>query len=294
MRLSLLGQLMLYGVVQGALYSLFAMGFGIIYRSFRFFDVSCAGTYILTPYLLFAFWNVLGFQLIPSLTLAILVTAIYAAGLERAVYSRLYRRSAGPQVLLIASIGIFVIVENVIAMIFGSEVKVFPQWLAANITSGQISFSKLNMLQFLIGLGISLSFYGLTKRNLSMKALWALGDEPDLIEILGISREKLRMLAAALGALLIGLASSLSALEIGMDPFTGMNALLTAAVIVIMGGKDSVVGWIVGSFVLAFVHSIVIYFLSPNWTPVVTFIVLILIMMIRPEGLFSARKRLEE
>ena len=85
MKASLLGQLMLYGVVRGALFSLFAMGFGIIYRSLRFFDVSCAGTYVLAPYLLLAFWNIFGLHPIVSLTLAVLATALYAAGLERAV-----------------------------------------------------------------------------------------------------------------------------------------------------------------------------------------------------------------
>ena len=291
---SLLLQLIIYGVVQGSIFSILATGFGISYRSLRFFDISGAGIYILAPYLFIVWSRFLGMHPLVSLMLAIIATTLCAVGIERAVYSRLFRRSASPQVLLIASIGVFIIIENIIAMIFGSDVRILPQFLTANIIEEPISISQLNIFQTVIGLGMSCAFLGFTKSNLTVKALWALGDEPDLVETIGLSRRKLRIMAVASCALFLGLASLLTAIEIGADPFMGMKAILTAAVIVIMGGKDSALGWIIGSFIMALVHSGITYILSASWTPVATFFILILIMLFRPEGIFSARKRVEE
>jgi branched-chain amino acid transport system permease protein len=294
MNAGLLGQLLIFGIVQGALFSLMAVGFGVIYRSLRFFDVSSAGTYSIASYLLVAFWSIGRLGAVLSVLLALALSLGWAVAVEKTVYSRLFRRSASPQVLLTASLGVFIVIENALAWIFGSEVRVFPPVLADNLTGKTVSFSYLQLLQLAAGYGISVLFYLSTKGSLAVKALWALGEEPDLIEILGISKKRLRTKAVALGAFMIGCSSLLTALEVGTDPFSGMNALLTAAVIVVMGGRTSVLGWIVGSLTMALIHSVVIFRFSTNWTPLITFGILILIMVLKPEGLFAPKRRVDE
>lgn len=74
----------------------------------------------------------------------------------------------------------------------------------------------------------------------------------------------------------------------------GFPALLTSVVAVIIGGIDRLSGWILGSFTIALIQSLVIWKFSANWAPLATFLILILILLLRPQGIIGTKKRIEE
>ena len=86
----------------------------------------------------------------------------------------------------------------------------------------------------------------------------------------------------------------LTALDIGMDPHVGMPALLTSAVAVIIGGIDSYWGWVLGALMIAELQSLVVWKVSSQWTPLLTFALLIIMLLTRPQGILGTKKRLEE
>jgi len=207
---------------------------------------------------------------------------------------RFYRRSASPLVLFVASLGVYIIFENIIALIFGNEIKMMSTNLEPTIQIIGLIFTRIQIVQFLISISLSILFIYFVKRNIFFKALWALGDEPELIEVLNLPLNQLRLLAFFTAAFYVSAASILTSFDVGMDPHGGLNALLSSAVIVLIGGIDSIKGWILAAYLLALLQSLVIIQFSSKWEPLVSFGVLIIILLFKPQGILGLRKRLEE
>ncbi|MBW2647453.1 MAG: hypothetical protein JRE23_15015 [Deltaproteobacteria bacterium] len=127
-----------------------------------------------------------------------------------------------------------------------------------------------------------------------MKGIWAMGETPDLVMVLGLPYKLMRMLIFALSSVFAGIASLLVALDVGIDPHVGMHALLTGAVAVLVGGVDVYRGWIGGAVLLAVLQSIAVWQFSARWNDLITFGILIVTLLFRPQGLFSPKKRREE
>ncbi len=137
-------------------------------------------------------------------------------------------------------------------------------------------------------MGISL------KKFKIFKTLWAMGDRPELISNLGLPLFKLRLFLFFLSSLILSIPAALISLDIGIDPHQGMHYLLIAAVAVLFGGIDSFKGWWIGGLVLGLFQNLVIIKFSARYMDLVTFVILILVLLFFPTGLFGWRKRLEE
>jgi branched-chain amino acid transport system permease protein len=293
-KLNLLIQLMANGLVQGAIYSLLAVGFGILYRSLRFFDISYGALYTVSGYFMFVLIKLLHFDIFSSFLLSIILTMLLATGFEKGIYFHFYKRSASPIVMLVASLGIYIFMVNLIALLFGNDIKVLSAGIEPSFRLGEIILIRIQVIQLAAGVIFTFALFFLLSKSKYIKALWALGDEPELVEVLNLPLKLLRVLAFILAGFFVGTASILTALDVGMDPHGGLNALLSAAVAVIIGGIDSIAGWIVGAYMLALIQSLVIFQFSSRWTPLVTFGLLIIILLTKPQGILGLKKRLEE
>ena len=290
----LLLQLLANGLVNAGIYALLAIGFGIVSRTTRIFHISYGGFYTLAAYLLYTFLRILKLPLFVCIPLVLTILSALGITIERGVYRPLYKRSAGSGVFLIASLGVYIIIENLIALIFGNEVKVLSKGIEPSCSLGGVILTRIQIVQFLVSLLLIITFYILIKRVKIIKALWAMGDEPELLQVLGLPLFKLRELVFIISSIFVGIASMLTALDVGMDPHMGLSNFLTASVAVLVGGRDSYMGWIVGSLILAELQSLVIWKTSARWAPLVTFALLIIILLTRPQGVLGTRKRLEE
>jgi len=290
----LLLQLLANGLVNAGIYALLAIGFGIVNRTTRIFHITYGGFYTLSAYFLYTFLRILKLPLFVCIPLVLIILSILGILMEKGVYRPLYKRSAGSGVFLIASLGIYIIIENLIALIFGNEVKILSKGIEPSYSLAGVVLTRIQIIQFIVSLVLIITFYILVKRVKIIKALWAMGDEPELLRALGLPLFKLRELVFIISSVFVGVASMLTALDVGMDPHVGLSTLLTAAVAVIVGGIDSYLGWIAGSFILAELQSLVIWRTSARWAPLVTFVLLIFILLTRPQGVLGTKKRLEE
>jgi branched-chain amino acid transport system permease protein len=158
---------------------------------------------------------------------------------------------------------------------------------------GPIVLTRFQLLAFLAFVAVFVGFL-LFKRTQLGRLLLAFADNPMLVEVLGWNTSTIRIGVFAAGSILAGIAASLSALDVGMDPYVGMSALLMSAVAVIVGGVKVFEGAIVGGILLGIVQSLVVWRLSARWMDVFTFIILVLFLLLRPEGLLGKAVRLEE
>jgi branched-chain amino acid transport system permease protein len=289
-----LAQLTLNGIINAALFAMLGIGFGIVYRTTRVFYIAIGGVCTLAVYTLYLFHEKFHASFTVSIAAGITV-AIFAGWLMDVVlYRPLYRRGARDGVVLLTSIGAYIIIENVISMCFGNDVKVFFDLSNPSLHIGFITITRLQIIQLITGAVLISAFAFLTVRIKILKALWAMGDKPELIEVMGLPLYALRTFVFCISSLFAAVCAILTGLEGGMTPQSGMSALLIGMVVALVGGLESYRGWILGGIVLAELQSIIRWKLSGRWADVTAFAFLILVLLVRPGGLLSTKKRAEE
>lgn len=292
--MTLLLQLIFNGIVNAAIYSLLAVGFGLIYRSMRFFYIAYGAVYVIASYAVVAAMQISGFPLYLSIGAGVFLGVLAGVLMDRTVYLPLERSGATPGVLLIASLGLYILAVNAIALIFGNEVKILSRGIEPSFSLGPLVITRMQVIQFLVGWILVIGFWLIIRKNTLMKGIWAMGETPNLVTALGLPCGLMRLLVFALSSVFAGVASLVTALDVGIDPHVGMHALLIGAVAVIVGGVDVYWGWIGGASLLALLQGIAVWQFSSRWNDLITFGILIITLLFRPQGLFSPRKRREE
>lgn len=284
-------QLLLNSLVSASIYSLLAIGFGIVYRSLRFFYIAFGAIYLISS---FSVYLMLEIPLFIAVTIGILCTVIIGLASDRIIYLPLERIGIGSGGLLIASLGVYIIMVNCIALIWGNELKLLSKGVEPSLSLGSIIITRIQLIQFILGWGLVILFWLLIRKNIMMKGIWAMGETPTLIKVIGLPYGFMRSLIFILSSFFGGVASLLTTFELGIEPHVGMHALLTGAVAVLVGGIDQFWGWIGGALLLAIFQSIAVWLFASKWIDMITFSIFIFTLIFRPQGLFSPKKRREE
>ena len=287
-------QLLGNGIVQGAVAMLYAAGFGIVYRSFRVFHIAMGAQFVFSCYAFYFCASILKLPLAAAICGVLSLSALFALLIEWTVYRPFFRKGCSSGVVMIASLGVMIVVENLIALTFGNEVKTISNQLEPSVAFAGLRFTRIQLLQFFVGIGVFTAVGAMVRFSKWLKAVWAMGDQPELLPVLGLPLSRLRLMVMALGGILVAVAAMLVSRDIGMDPHVGMHYLLLGSVAVFFGGTDRYWAWGAGAMLLAILQSLAVWKFSARWTDLVTFGVLIFVLLFRPQGLFGVSKRLEE
>lgn len=289
--MTLLTQLLVNGLITGVIYSLLAVSFGTVYRSTRVFHIALGAIYTASAYGIYVGKNAgLAIGVFAGLGVAIALSLL----IEWCIYRPFLKRGSSLGVVLIASLGAYILIENLIALLFGNEVKIIHTGIEPSISIGALIFTRIQIIQFFIGILFLIGSLVAFKKNRFFKAAWAMGDEPLLLEVLGLPVFKLRELIFCFSAILCATASMLVAFDVGVDPHVGLSAILLGAVAVLVGGMDNILGWIFAAFLLAELQSLAIWWFSARWNDAISFALLIFVLLFRPTGLFTKEVRIEE
>jgi branched-chain amino acid transport system permease protein len=287
-------QLLLNALVNASIYSLLAVGFGLVYRSTRFFHIAYGAVYVIASYGTISLITNLQFPAWLAIVSGIMLAAFVSILMEKTAYLPLERSGAGSGVLFIASLGINIFLINLIALLFGNELKVVYDSISPSYSFNSLVITKMQIIQFFTGWSVIGAFWIIVRNYNFMKALWAMGETPTLIKVLGLPFNNLRVLAFSISSCFAGIASLLTSADVGITPYMGMQALLTGAVAVIIGGIDLFWGWVAGATLVAILQGLAVWQFSAKWNDLITFALLILTLLFRPQGLFSPKKRREE
>ena len=188
-------------------------------------------------------------RFIAAIPVSIGLCAVLGVIIETSVYRPLRHKGSSSLILLLASLGIYIVLKNIISMVFGDNTKTIRsgivkeglQILGARITPVQITIICVSLLLVLS----CFLFLKYTKNGRSMRAV---SNNPELALISGINSDGVVFWAFALGSALAGIAGILVALDVNMTPTMGMNALMMGVAAVIIGGVESIYpGWLWGA-----------------------------------------------
>lgn len=287
-------QLLVNGLAAGCVLAVMATGFALIYNTTRIFHIAHGATYTIAAYLCFYFLIRLHWPLVFAVGTALVLTAALGVLMEVAVYAPLEQRKAASSVALLSSIGLYIALVNLIAMLFGNETQVLLPGIEATLRIGPVILTQIQAAQLEVGSGVLiLTLLTLRFSRLGM-IIRAMRDYPSLTMVMGVDGGRVRRLVFALGSALAGAAAILTALDVGIDPNVGMPALLIASVALIIGGVGNFYGAMLGGFLIGLLQGLVIWKFSARWTDALTFALLILFLLFRPQGLIGRRLRVEE
>lgn len=284
-------QFIINGLITGILYSLAALGFALVYNTTRIFHIAAAALYVAGAYLFYFAYHVLDFPLWMAMFFALLLTAFLSVCSEWLVYRPQYRKKASLNVVMISSIGLMMVIVNVIAMLFGNETKVIDNTILRTFNWNGLIITTPQMMQLFIGSMAILLFMIFLRYSRFGLRTKALSSDDVLFETLGYNIRSTRTFVFALSGLFLGLGSCLTVYDIGMDPHMGMNVLINAMVAMIIGGIGRFSACILGGLLLGILQSLVVYQFASNWQNAITFVVLLLFLFLRPQGIAGYKKR---
>lgn len=287
-------QLLVNGVVAGCAYALVALGFALIYGTTRTFHFAHGAVYTLSAYLFYTLYKVWGLPLVPMIVVTLGLAALFGILIDRLIYLPLVRRGSSQTIQLLSSLGFYLVTVNFIAMSYGSETKVLSSEVQSNVRLGSIVLSQIQWVTFFsFAAFFTLLLLALRKTSLG-KIIRATRDDPALVSSLGINLSRVRGVVFAIGSALAALAAILRGIDIGVEPGMGMGVTMTGAVSVIIGGVGVFEAAAFGALLLGVLQSLAAWKFSLRWQDLVTFLVLLLFLLFRPQGIFSYRRRIEE
>ena len=282
-------QLLINGLITASIYILVGIGFSLIYSTTNFFHfthgVLCtAGAYFA---FLFAVW--LGCPFWLSVLLGLVCTMGMGVLIEYFIYRQLRKRKTNVLVLLLSSLGIYILLQNTISIIFGDETKIIRtetvqvglDILDARITPVQI-FTIFTSIILVVVLSI---FLNRTKIGSAMRAV---ANDLELASVSGINSDVVILWAFAIGSGLAGLAGILIALDVNMTPTMGMHILMMGVIATIISG-GSIPGIALGALLLAMVQHFGAWFIGSQWQDAIAFAILVLFLLFKPEGFFGKK-----
>lgn len=282
-------QLIANGIIAGCTYALIALGFTIIYGAVRFFHFAHGAVFAASAY---GAWAATVF-LQASLPVAALVGAgtggVIGVLIETIVYRRLRARRAPGLILLLASFGVFLLLQSFLQLAFGSDIKLLRQSvvrsgheiLGAFVTDAQILIVGASVvLAAVVVLFLRRARFG--------KAIRAVADDPLASRLVGINADRTIGAAFFLGSALAGVAGVLVALESNIQPYMGLNASIKGIISALIGGMGSIPGAMLGGLLIGLAENLGVWGISTGWKDAVAFAVLVVFLLLRPNGLFGS------
>ncbi|WP_404996210.1 branched-chain amino acid ABC transporter permease [Caldifermentibacillus hisashii] len=280
------------GISLGSIYALIALGYTMVYGiikliNFAHGDVFMIGSFV--GFFAITGWN-LGF--FPALLLSMTVCAILGVIIERVAYKRL--RNSTRIAALITAIGVSLLIEYVVIYFRGAQPEAYPKEIlpakSFELFGAKIDSQSLYILLITIVLMVLLQF--IVHRTKIGKAMRAVSHDQDAAQLMGINVDTTISATFAIGSALAGAAGVIFGIYyIKIDPLMGIIPGLKAFIAAVLGGIGIIPGAMVGGFILGIVEVIVSAFGFSSWRDAAAFIILILILIFRPSGIFGKNTR---
>lgn len=290
----MIAQFIVNGIVSGSLIAIMAIGFWFIYRTTNIFHIAHGAVYSASGYIFYSLYATKGYSLLLSLPASLISGAVLGLAMYFTVYRPLEKKNASTGVKFISSLAIYILIVNMIALIYGNETKILSEGLSDSICFWDIILTKIQIYQVISFLVLLVLSYFFVKGTKAGRAIRAIGDNSRLFKALGLNERWVKGMVFCIGSAVAGLASILTGLDVGIDPQIGMFAVLNAVVAVIIGGIKRLEGVALGALLIGILQNLVIWQFSARWESAVTFLVLVAVLLYKSGGLFVVKTRVEE
>lgn len=283
-------QASLNGLTLGVIYALGAVGLTLVYGilklvNFAHGDFLTFGAYM--AYLVNVTW---GMPLVAGIFVAMAATALLGLFFERVMWGPMRGKGAGFLQLLLMAIGLAFIIRSTVQWFWGTQIRTLDVNITDSVTFLGLRIGQTELLVVVVGLAVLIATGLVVRFSLLGKRMRALSDDLALAETAGIDTKRVILYTWVFAGALAGLAGVLSGALTNLRPELGFELLLPIFAAVILGGIGNPFGALVGGIVLGVVIEWSTLVIEPRWKVTTGFVVLIIALIIRPQGIFGRAK----
>ncbi len=289
MDLSHVVQLVIQGILSGGVYGLIAVGLSLIFGVMGIINFAHGQMMVMGMYVSYWIFVLLGID--PYLSLVAVAAVIFVLGyfIQASVVNRILDYPEAMQVLPLVAVGL--VLENTALLLWGPDHR-SPQTALSLETTwiGPVMIDDSRLIAFALAILITAAIFVFLKKTDMGKRIRAASDNRMGALLVGINVNRINNAAFGLGAAATGAAGALLLPLMPVSPHMGHDFTLTAFIVVILGGMGNLMGALVGGLILGVAESTSTLFLPATLKQVVSFSILIVIMLFRPQGLFGGKK----
>lgn len=283
--MSSLLNVLVVGLLLGGIYGLVAMGLNLIFGVIRIVNFAHGELVMLGMYGAYLSWFLTGLD--PYLSILIVVPAMFLFGmiLQRLIFQPLQNE---PMMQVFASFGLLLLLQNlVLAATRGVGFTASSELSTIVFDIGGLKISLVRAIALIAATAIALYLSWFVKKTMYGKAIRAVTQDRRAARLMGVNVEMTFMITFGVGAALAGLAGVLLSTIYTMSPQIGINFIIAAFAVVVLGGLGSVWGAWLGGFIIGLIEALAGYYLDPALKHAIWFMVFILVLLVRPGGLFG-------
>jgi branched-chain amino acid transport system permease protein len=280
-------QLVISGLLIGSIYALMSIGLTLIFGVLRVVNFAHGEFLMIAMYGAWSFSKLLGLN--PYVAAIAVVPAMFLFG---ALVYRLVIGSALEKphlVVVFATMGLSIFLQNAALMAMTADLRDVPPIFGRSISVGHIFIKGELLLGFVVTLCCTVALEWLIKYTFLGKAIRATVQDSEAAKLMGIAVPKIFLITFAAGSALVGLAACVMLPLFSVFPTVGLNFVLIAFVIVVLGGMGSIEGALLGGVCLGVVQSVGSYYVAPAFGQLFFFVLFLLVMIFRPNGLFGQK-----
>jgi branched-chain amino acid transport system permease protein len=279
-------QLLINGILFGTMYGIAAIGLSLIFGTMRIVFIAQGTMIILAAYGSFWLFKLWGMDPYVSILFVVPASLIVGIGFYQALFRKVAKAGQFPTLLI--AFGLMALLENLMFVVFTGNTRALQtsySTYALTLLGMKISFGRLMVFVMAILGTAAVTFF--LKKTLLGKAVRAASENLEYAMLVGITPHQVNTVTFALGMGLAGLAGVATATTYAFDPFSGFVFGLKAMIALALGGMGNVAGALLGGMLLGVVESYSAFLLSGGWADVISYAVFLLVLMFKPEGLFS-------
>ena len=274
------------GLVNGGVYALLAIGFSLIFGVARIVNIAHTGFYMLAAYALYSLAVKAGLPLAAAMPASVIGVVVVSLACYKLAIEPVRQHDAA---VLIATIALALIFQESLLIAFGGHYLGVPAVADgfASILGVRVSYQRLIVLAA-VAVVLLATWFLLNRTRLGL-AIRATANDLEIANLMGMNVNRVAMLTVAISAALAAVAGVVVAPVFVVDPFMWLSPLVTMLAIVVLGGLGSLKGSLIGAFIIGFVEAITVFTVPAGafLKGAVALTIMVVVLLIRPEGLFG-------
>lgn len=284
----MIAQVILNGFITGLIVALPAIALTLTYGILKFPNFAIGAMLTAAAYVGLIFNVSLGLPLPASAALTIAVMALVCVAVDQSVFAKLRDRTS--ITLLVASMGVSFVLENIARFAFGNSARSYDVLIARPKMFLGLRINNEQIVEASVALAAMVAVFVILRFTPLGRAMRAVSDNPSLAAVRGINRESIIRWMWVIAGTLIAASGILIGLDRAIDPLLGWNYVVTIFAAAILGGLGNPLGAVLGALTVGVVEETSTLLFAPNYRQVVSFVLIALLLLMRPQGLLGTQK----
>ncbi|MEK7387510.1 MAG: branched-chain amino acid ABC transporter permease [candidate division NC10 bacterium] len=284
---AMVGQVIISGILAGALYAMVALGLALIYGVMRVINIAHGPLLMLGAYTTFFLYSALGLNPYLSIPVTMAVLFLVGIGLQRTLVFRVVDAPELSSLLL--TFGVSIALVNLAQLAFTSDLRAV-EYLTGSLPLGPFAISKTRLVAFVFAAAVTALAFLFLQRTRLGKAIRATSQHREVAMVCGIDVQRIHMLTFGLATALAAAGGALLAVIVAIQPEMGQIWTFKSFLVLVLGGAGNYPGALLGGMLLGLVEQGASLFLTTQLSEVVAYLLLVVVLLVRPTGLLGGRQ----